>query len=239
MARINAEAADCSQVGRFNAANLPLLKTVFEVHLRLLSGEASDSKPLLLFVLRDCDGSTPVESLRETIEADLSKIWGEIRKPEAHADASLSDFFEVQCEVGHARTANSRADPLSFFSERGTNSVFLTSLVSRCLQSLPHFVYQKDEWAARVEEVAARFSSGEVFEGRGSKDVPAEGFSDYACQLWETIEKDGDLDLPTQRKMLSMVGLGFLLIRCWRLGRSFAGGLGQKGDAQTIRCYGI
>lgn len=66
-------------------------------------------------------------------------------------------------------------------------------------------MYQKEEWVTRVEEVAARFSTGSVFEGRGSKDVPADGFSDYARQLWETIEKDGDLDLPTQRKMLSMV----------------------------------
>jgi len=35
--------------------------------------------------------------------------------------------------------------------------------------------------------------------------VPAEGFSDYARQLWESIESDRDLDLPSQRKMLSMV----------------------------------
>jgi hypothetical protein len=53
------------EVGRFNAANLPLLKTVFEVHLRLHQGEVeSKSRPLLLFILRDWDGSTPVESLQ-------------------------------------------------------------------------------------------------------------------------------------------------------------------------------
>jgi hypothetical protein len=56
-------------VGRFNAANLPLIRTVLEVHLRLLSitGTAkntSTAKPLLLFVLRDCDGETPVEQLQ-------------------------------------------------------------------------------------------------------------------------------------------------------------------------------
>lgn len=57
------------EVGRFNAANLPLLKTVFEAHLRLLaapgstskraSGGAAPGRPLLLFVLRDCDGRAP------------------------------------------------------------------------------------------------------------------------------------------------------------------------------------
>jgi hypothetical protein len=56
-------------VGRFNAANLPLIRTVLEVHLRLLSvaGTAkptTKAKPLLLFVLRDCDGETPVERLQ-------------------------------------------------------------------------------------------------------------------------------------------------------------------------------
>ena len=56
------------QVGRFNAANLPLIRTVLEVHLRLLSITASakptTAKPLLLFVLRDCDGETPVQQLQ-------------------------------------------------------------------------------------------------------------------------------------------------------------------------------
>ena len=55
-------------MGRFNAANLPLIRTVLEVHLRLLSitgsAKPTTAKPLLLFVLRDCDGETPVEQLQ-------------------------------------------------------------------------------------------------------------------------------------------------------------------------------
>mmetsp|Transcript_47841 Transcript_47841/g.116488 ORF Transcript_47841/g.116488 Transcript_47841/m.116488 type:complete len:771 (+) Transcript_47841:208-2520(+) len=179
------------EVGRFNAANLPLLKTVFEVHLRLLRDEKEGdrARPLLLFILRDCDGSTPVEALQETIVTDLNKIWKDMAKPDCYAGSALDDFFEVQCE------------------------------------ELPHFVYQKDDWEKRVGEVSQRFSSpkdkGYVFKGRDSKDVPADGFSLFASQLWHTIENDGDLDLPSQRKMLSMV-------RCEQI-RKERLGLFQKG----------
>lgn len=49
-----------------------------------------------------------------------TRLWGEAQKPEALADASLEDFFAVECEA------------------------------------LPHFVYQKDEWSAKVQEVGSR-----------------------------------------------------------------------------------
>ncbi len=60
------------EIGRHQAANLPLLRTVFEVHLRLIAGGGTSAdvvkpkksvKPLLLFILRDWDESTPADSL--------------------------------------------------------------------------------------------------------------------------------------------------------------------------------
>ena len=53
-------------------------------------------------------------------------------------------------------------------------------------EALPHYVYQKEEWVARVGEVGRRFSdpahAGWVFAGRKEKSVPAESFSDFAMQ---------------------------------------------------------
>jgi hypothetical protein len=63
----------------------------------------------------------------------------------------------------------------------------------------------------KVAALSGRFLDAKaadyIFQGHSGKEVPAEGFSDYARQLWESIESDKDLDLPSQRKMLSMVCL--------------------------------
>jgi len=166
------------EIGRHQAANLPLLRTVFEVHLRLVGGKDGGipkkrTKPLLLFILRDWDESTPADSLGETIMADLGKIWTDISKPEGEEGSSLSDFFELEVEC------------------------------------LPHYRFQKQEWSDKVADVSARFvDAGHpkfVFKERGEKEVPADGFAEFATDLWDKIKKNEELDLPTQRKMLAMV----------------------------------
>lgn len=74
-----------NQVGLYQGANMGLLKTVFEVNLGLFqsgkekSGPSKD-KTLLLFVIRDHVGITPLENLRGTIMADLGKIWDGLNK---------------------------------------------------------------------------------------------------------------------------------------------------------------
>ncbi|KAM0928875.1 hypothetical protein ACQ4PT_001938 [Festuca glaucescens] len=65
----------CHDIGREQAANKPLLKTVFQVMMRLFSPR----KTTMLFVIRD-----------------KSKIWDGVPKPHAHKETPLSDFFNVQ-----------------------------------------------------------------------------------------------------------------------------------------------
>ncbi|CAN1827187.1 Protein ROOT HAIR DEFECTIVE 3 homolog 1 [Linum perenne] len=65
----------CHDIGREQAANKPLLKTVFQVMLRLFSPR----KTTLMFVIRD-----------------KSKIWDSVPKPQAHATTPLSEFFNVE-----------------------------------------------------------------------------------------------------------------------------------------------
>lgn len=87
-----------TQVGLYQGANMGLLKTVFEVNLSLF-GKAklqnNDHKVLLLFVIRDHLGVTPVESLARTIEQDLMKIWDSLNKPADVAHLQFSDFFDL------------------------------------------------------------------------------------------------------------------------------------------------
>ncbi|KNC56168.1 YOP1 enhancer, variant [Thecamonas trahens ATCC 50062] len=84
----------CTDFGRWDAANLGILKTVFSVNIQLFaSGEAP--KKLLYFVVRDYDEDTPKDSLRNIICTDVGKIWESIPKPDAFANAAFETFFDL------------------------------------------------------------------------------------------------------------------------------------------------
>ncbi|XP_042036493.1 protein ROOT HAIR DEFECTIVE 3-like isoform X2 [Salvia splendens] len=59
----------CHDIGREQAANKPLLKTVFQ---------------------------TPLENLEPILREDIQKIWDSVLKPETHKETPLSDFFNVE-----------------------------------------------------------------------------------------------------------------------------------------------
>ncbi|XP_009341194.2 protein ROOT HAIR DEFECTIVE 3 homolog 2 isoform X2 [Pyrus x bretschneideri] len=81
----------CHDIGREQAANKPLLKTVFQVMMRLFSPR----KTTLLFVIRD-KTKTPFEYLEPMLREDIQKIWDGVPKPQAHKSTPLSEFFIVE-----------------------------------------------------------------------------------------------------------------------------------------------
>lgn len=81
----------CHDIGREQAANKPLLKTVFQVMMRLFSPR----KTTLMFVIRD-KTRTPLENLEPVLREDIQKIWDAVPKPQAHKETPLSDFFNVE-----------------------------------------------------------------------------------------------------------------------------------------------
>ncbi|ONH67256.1 Protein SEY1 [Cyberlindnera fabianii] len=83
------------QVGLYQGANMGLLKTVFEVNLSLFGNK--DHKVLLLFVIRDHVGATPLSNLSKTLTDDLNKMWSSISKPSTvREDVQLSDYFDIE-----------------------------------------------------------------------------------------------------------------------------------------------
>jgi protein SEY1 len=96
------------QVGLYQGANMGLLKTVLEVNLQLFQKERgfyslfqhTDSRTkeraLLLFVLRDHLGTTPLSNLAETLKRDLSNIWSSLSKPPGLENCSIQDYFDFQ-----------------------------------------------------------------------------------------------------------------------------------------------
>ncbi|KGB78728.1 protein SEY1 [Cryptococcus deuterogattii 99/473] len=89
------------QIGLYNGANMGLLKTVFEVNLGLFGGGGDNSKPkpqektLILFVIRDHVGATPMSNLTDTLTQDMEKIWDSLSKPAHLEDAALSSYFDL------------------------------------------------------------------------------------------------------------------------------------------------
>lgn len=156
-----------SQVGLYNGANMGLLKTVFEVNLQLFQKERS----LLLFVIRDHIGVTPMDNLQQTIEADLGKIWISLIKPPGTEHTSISDYFDLEF-VG-----------------------------------LPHKLLMSDAFDQEVLKLRHRFISPDkeqlIFQQVYHKKIPADGFSTYAKGIWEAIEANKDLDLPSQQELLA------------------------------------
>ncbi|KAH7280520.1 hypothetical protein KP509_36G000900 [Ceratopteris richardii] len=81
----------CHDIGREQAANKPLLKTVFQVMMRLFTPR----KSTLLFVIRD-KTKTPLDILEHILREDLQKIWSSVPKPEKHIDTPIDDFFNIE-----------------------------------------------------------------------------------------------------------------------------------------------
>lgn len=82
------------QVGLYQGANMGLLKTVFEVNLQLFQAARGKEKTLLLFVIRDHVGATPLANLANTLTADLDRIWQSVSKPEGLENCSINDYFD-------------------------------------------------------------------------------------------------------------------------------------------------
>ncbi|XP_024402965.1 protein ROOT HAIR DEFECTIVE 3 [Physcomitrium patens] len=80
----------CHDIGREQASNKPLLKTVFQVMMRLFSPR----KTTLMFVVRD-KTRTPMEILEPILREDVRKIWDGVPKPDKHKDTPLTEFFNV------------------------------------------------------------------------------------------------------------------------------------------------
>ncbi|EGV64587.1 Dynamin-like GTPase that mediates homotypic ER fusion [Yamadazyma tenuis] len=96
-----------TQIGLYQGANMGLLKTVFEVNLSLfgknkVSNKSDNHKVLLLFVIRDHVGVTPVENLASTVTQDLIKMWDSLNKPSEVETLKFDEFFDVQFHaLGH------------------------------------------------------------------------------------------------------------------------------------------
>ncbi|KAF8160733.1 RHD3/Sey1 [Crassisporium funariophilum] len=162
------------QVGLYQGANMGLLKTVFEVNLGLFGKKANDGtsgRTLLLFVIRDHIGQTPMANLQATLTADLNRIWEGLSKPTELKDRKLADYFDL------------------------------------AFTALPHKILSADKFESGVQDLRTRFadksSPDYLFKPAYHKRIPADGVAFYMENIWEQVQTNKDLDLPTQQELLA------------------------------------
>lgn len=160
-------------VGRFNAANMSLLRTIFEVNLQLFLHESyeKEEKPTLLLLLRDFVEDDPSHYF-ETLRNSFDKMWGNIVKPDKFKNSKIYDFFELNYHVlPHYKLMRESFDAAIvefrkwFFVPTNENNLFRGRGMLR--------------------------------------NVPLDGIPDYMSNCWEMICSSKDLDIPTQREMLA------------------------------------
>ncbi|KAK3686709.1 Dynamin-like GTPase that mediates homotypic ER fusion [Vermiconidia calcicola] len=171
------------QVGLYQGANMGLLKTVFEVDLQLFLKNAKNvTKSLLFFVIRDHLGTTPLANLKQTLMQDLERIWSSLSKPQGLEKSKIGDYFDFT------------------------------------FVALPHKILQPQKFEEEVAKLGTRFREGYVDLKRAGlvedpndpvllpqyhRRIPADGFPHYAEGIWEQIDSNKDLDLPTQQELLA------------------------------------
>ena len=57
--------------------------------------QSRNQRTLLLFVIRDHIGTTPLANLQATLTQDMQKIWETLSKPSELKDKQLSDYFDL------------------------------------------------------------------------------------------------------------------------------------------------
>ncbi|ODQ67957.1 protein SEY1 [Nadsonia fulvescens var. elongata DSM 6958] len=171
------------QVGLYQGANMALLKTVFEVNLSLFKDH--QSKSLILFVIRDHIGVTPLSNLSNTLTADLNRIWESLSKPADMVDPKLDEFFDLQ------------------------------------FTALPHKILQPEQFSSGTSNLGTRFTDPDnseyVFKKKYHRNVPIDGWSFYAGNVWQQIELNKDLDLPTQQILVARFRCDEIANQSWDL----------------------
>ncbi|EAY06973.1 hypothetical protein TVAG_100140 [Trichomonas vaginalis G3] len=158
-----------SDIGRYQASNIPMLKTVFEVNIQLFLAQ-NTTKSKILFVIRD---STAVnfEAIKFQLNRDITNIWDEINLPDSFKGKQMEDFFEFLYFPIH------------------------------------HMVIQRDQFDADVNTLRKWFNEPPLkdylFAEKSTKVVPGEGLSQYIRNLWEVINENKELNIPSQRTMLA------------------------------------
>ncbi|TFK70615.1 root hair defective 3 GTP-binding protein [Pluteus cervinus] len=162
------------QVGLYQGANMGLLKTVFEVNLGLFGKKAQDGT-----------------SGRTLILFVVRDYAGET--PFDNLTTSLKDDLD--------RIWESLVKPAEL------KDVKLGDYFDLDFTHLPHKIHQPERFEQEVQVLRSRFVDRSredfLFKPLYHKRIPADGVSFYMSNIWEQVQSNKDLDLPTQQELLA------------------------------------
>eukprot|EP00188_Purpureofilum_apyrenoidigerum_P001334 Plantae.Rhodophyta-Purpureofilum_apyrenoidigerum.ctg17243.p1 GENE.Plantae.Rhodophyta-Purpureofilum_apyrenoidigerum.ctg17243~~Plantae.Rhodophyta-Purpureofilum_apyrenoidigerum.ctg17243.p1 ORF type:complete len:542 (-),score=113.61 Plantae.Rhodophyta-Purpureofilum_apyrenoidigerum.ctg17243:660-2285(-) len=82
----------CADVGRYEAAGYGLLRSMFHEYLKIFKEERR--RTLILFVIRDHDDGSSLDSLKSIVMNDLQNIWEQVTKPSDCEGMDMSELLD-------------------------------------------------------------------------------------------------------------------------------------------------
>lgn len=144
----------------------------------------SNPRSLLFFVIRDHLGTTPLANLRNTLIADLSRIWSGLSKPKGMENSKIEDYFDF----AFSALPHKILRPDQFVSD-------VSKLGTR---------FREGRRDPRRDPLRSEEELDQgIFLPEYHRRIPADGFSIYAKNVWEQIVNNKDLDLPTQQELMA------------------------------------
>ena len=164
-------------IGRYTASNYGVLKVVFEQNLKLFQQE---SEKKIIIVLRDFDNEVDdISKLKESIMADMIKIWNEIPKPDEFKDQPCSKYFKFE----FITLAHKFYKPEKF--QQGIEEI-------------------KERLKRGKNDNKTGANANSIFNlVNYDKNVPLDGFYKYSLDIWTNILNNKDLNIPGQKEMLA------------------------------------
>jgi len=166
-----------NDIGRYTASNYGVLKVVFEQNLKLFQQE---SEKKIIIVLRDFDSKVDdISKLKESIMADMFKIWNEIPKPEEFKDQPCSKYFKFEfLTLAH--------------------KFYQTEKFNQGIEEI------KERLKRNKDDNKTGANANSIFNlVNYDKNVPIDGFYKYCLDIWTNILNNKDLNIPGQKEMLA------------------------------------
>ena len=166
-----------NDIGRYTASNYGVLKVVFEQNLKLFQQE---SEKKIIIVLRDFDSEVDdISKLKESIMADMYKIWNEIPKPDEFKDQPCSKYFKFEfLTLAH--------------------KFYKTEKFNQGIEEI------KERLRRNKDDNKTGANANSIFNlVNYDKNVPIDGFYKYCLDIWTNILNNKDLNIPGQKEMLA------------------------------------
>lgn len=146
----NVWAAD---LGRYEAAGYAQLSTIFMEHVRIFRDE-EPVKTLIVFVIRDHDDDSPLQSLRDIVMQDMDGLWSQIDTD----GASLSELFDFEfVSLPHLRHRADEFDSAvselgARFSDESRDDYLLDPVYSRKVPAEGLYNYVEVVWKDTLQD---------------------------------------------------------------------------------------